>query len=216
MSFNFSPRIIRDGLVLYLDAANSSSYISGSTAWNDISRNNNNGTLINGPTFNSNNSGSIVFDGVNDYAIHNSLNLGTVCSWGLWVNYNSLSGTQVLLGSNIANYYSLFYNGLTFYVNYAGSVGSLSYPTGLSANTWYNIFLTRNGSTITVYLNGNSIGTMSGGSPTLATIFSIIGAERTTVYFSNVKISNVLLYNRTLSASEVLQNYNVIKSRFGL
>ena len=216
MSFNFSPRIIRDGLVLYLDAANSSSYISGSTAWNDISRNNNDGTLINGPTFNSNNSGSIVFDGVNDYVIHNTLNLGTVCSWGLWVRYNSLSGTQVLLGANAPNYYSLLYNGLTFYVNYNGPFGSLAYPTGLSVNTWYNIFLTRNGSTITVYLNGNSIGTMSGVSPTLANIFSIIGAERTTNYFSNVNISNVLLYNRTLSDREVQQNYNVTKSRFGL
>lgn len=216
MSFNFSPRTITNGLVLYLDAANSTSYISGSTEWNDISRNNNNCTLINGPTFNSNNSGSIVFDGINDYAIHNTLNLGTVCSWGLWVKYNSLSGTQVLLGANASNYYSLFYNGSTFYVNYGGSIGSLAYPTGLSVNTWYNIFLTRNGSTITVYLNGNSIGTMSGVSPTLANIFSIIGAERTTIYFSNVNISNVLLYNRTLSAREVQQNYNVTKSRFGL
>jgi len=67
MSFNFSPKIVTDGLVLYLDAANTKSFISGSTTWNDISKNKNDGTLINGPTFNPNNMGSIVFDGLNDY-----------------------------------------------------------------------------------------------------------------------------------------------------
>ena len=67
MSFSYSPKVVTDGLVLYLDAANPKSYVSGSTAWNDVSRGGNNGTLTNGPTFNSANGGSIVFDGVNDY-----------------------------------------------------------------------------------------------------------------------------------------------------
>ena len=61
------PNIVTNGLVLSLDAANPKSYVSGSTTWNDISRGGNNGTLINGPTFNSANGGSIVFDGVNDF-----------------------------------------------------------------------------------------------------------------------------------------------------
>ena len=66
MAFNYSPKIVTDGLVLYLDAANPNSYVSGSTSWRDISRGGNNGTLVNGPTFNSANGGSIVFDGVDD------------------------------------------------------------------------------------------------------------------------------------------------------
>lgn len=73
MSFNYSPKIVTDGLVLYLDAANTKSYVSGSTIWNDLSRNNFNGSLINTPTFNSQNSGSILFDGVDEY-----VNLGVV------------------------------------------------------------------------------------------------------------------------------------------
>ena len=73
MSFSYSPKIITDGLVLYLDAANPYSYVSGSTVWNDISRGGNNGTLINGPTFSSANNGSIVFDGTNDYVINNTV-----------------------------------------------------------------------------------------------------------------------------------------------
>ena len=67
MAFNFSPKIVTDGLVLCLDAANSKSIVSGSTTWNDLSRGGNNGNLVNGPTFNSGNGGSILFDGVDDY-----------------------------------------------------------------------------------------------------------------------------------------------------
>jgi hypothetical protein len=84
MSFHYSPKIITEGLVLYLDAANTRSYVSGSTTWNDISRSGNNGTLINGPTFNSGNGGSIVFDGVNDYvALGNNFQNGplTILTW---------------------------------------------------------------------------------------------------------------------------------------
>jgi hypothetical protein len=68
MAVNYSPKIITDGLVLYLDAANTRSYPGSGTVWSDLSRGGNNGTLRNGPTFNSGNGGSIVFDGVNDYA----------------------------------------------------------------------------------------------------------------------------------------------------
>jgi hypothetical protein len=64
MSVIGGPDIITDGLVLYLDAANTKSYIGSGTTWKDLSRNSNDGTLTNGPTFDSGNSGSIVFDGV--------------------------------------------------------------------------------------------------------------------------------------------------------
>ncbi len=213
---NYYGGIVKDGLVLMLDAAKKESYDRLGTTWRDISWNSNTGTLTNEPTFNSGNGGNIVFDGTNDYVIHNSLTAGTVCSWGLWFKYNTLSGSQVLLGSNISNYYSLFFLSTVFYVNYGGETAQLSYPTGLSANTWYNVFLTRNGLTITIYLNGVSIGTMTGGSSSLSTIFSIIGAERPGAYVFNGNISNVSVYNRVLSSSEVLQNYNATKSRFGL
>jgi hypothetical protein len=67
MAFNYSPKIVTDGLVLCLDAANNRSYPGSGTAWTDLSRGGNNGALTNGPTFNSANGGSIVFDGTNDY-----------------------------------------------------------------------------------------------------------------------------------------------------
>ena len=67
MSYSNGPKMITDGLVLYLDAANPRSYINGNSVWNDLSNNGNNGTLTNGPTYNTGSKGSIVFDGVDDY-----------------------------------------------------------------------------------------------------------------------------------------------------
>jgi hypothetical protein len=67
MAFFHSPRIVTDGLVLALDAANSLSYPGSGTTWTDLSGKGNNGTLVNGPTFDQANGGSIVFDGTDDY-----------------------------------------------------------------------------------------------------------------------------------------------------
>jgi hypothetical protein len=79
-------QIVTDGLVLCLNASDRNSYVSGSTTWNDVSGRGNNGTLTNGPTFNSANGGSIVFDGTNDFVNcgnNTSLNLNkhTICFW---------------------------------------------------------------------------------------------------------------------------------------
>ena len=66
MATFYSPRIVTDGLVLHLDAGNRRSYVSGSTIWTDLVNNSRTGSLVNGPTFDSSNQGSIVFDGVNE------------------------------------------------------------------------------------------------------------------------------------------------------
>ena len=82
------PSIITQGLVLALDAADRNSYPGSGTTWTDLSGNGNTGTLTNGPTYNSANGGSIVFDGSNDYvnfSYNSSLNIGglniTLSSW---------------------------------------------------------------------------------------------------------------------------------------
>jgi len=67
MATKYSPKIVTDGLVLSLDAANNKSYPGSGTTWSDLSGNGNTGTLTNGPTFSNTNLGSIVFDGVDDY-----------------------------------------------------------------------------------------------------------------------------------------------------
>lgn len=210
--------IVRSGLVLYLDAGLVNSYSGTGTTWTDLSGNGRNATLTNGPTFSSANGGLIDFDGTDDYAIHSEIDTGTVGSWGVWINYDALSDGAVVLGANIANYYMLFYAGISklFAINYGGvSGGNLSYPAGLSTGVWYHIWYTRSGNTHTVYLNGTSIGTMSAGDANTCK-FRLVGAERTSIYFANAKIANVGVYNRTLSSSEILQNYQAQRVRFGV
>jgi hypothetical protein len=68
--YNYTGGIVTDGLVLNLDAAKVDSYPGTGTTWRDLSGNNNNGTLTNGPTFSGiGKQAAIVFDGVDDYAI---------------------------------------------------------------------------------------------------------------------------------------------------
>ena len=75
----------KTGLVFVLDAANPTSYVSGSTTWQDLSGNNNSGSLVNGPTFNSSNGGSIVFDGSNDYVEISTVNASSQFTLNFWV-----------------------------------------------------------------------------------------------------------------------------------
>ncbi len=99
MSLHHSPRIVTDGLVLYLDAANPKSYPGTGTSWYDLSGNGNNGTLVNGIGYDSNNRGSMVFDGVDDFISINYTN--SIETMSIWFNRNSLaanSGAPVLIG----------------------------------------------------------------------------------------------------------------------
>ena len=95
MSVSGPGRVIDNGLVLYLDASNNKSFVSGSNTWFDVSRNNNSGSLVNGPTYTSSFGGSIVFDGTNDYVLVDSstiipgLTSFTLC---VWLNYTIPAG----------------------------------------------------------------------------------------------------------------------------
>jgi hypothetical protein len=89
MSASAGPDIITDGLVLCFDAGNRKSYPGSGNTWRDLAGRGLNGTLINGPTFNSSNGGSIVFDGSNDFVNcgdNSSLQFGTSnLTWAAWV-----------------------------------------------------------------------------------------------------------------------------------
>ena len=104
MATNYSPSIVTDGLVLCLDAANTKSYPGSGTTWTDISGRGNNGTLTNGPTFSSDDGGSIVVDGSNDFILTPRVT-GTglsnrSVSWGIWVNPSSTSGNIMSMSSS--------------------------------------------------------------------------------------------------------------------
>jgi hypothetical protein len=218
MAFNYSPKIVTDGLVLYLDAANTKSYPGTGTVWTDISRTNNNGTLTNGPTYTSTFGGSIVFDGTNDSVVSaNTINItgASARTMNIWFRSTGTISTRQALayfGSEAANGRS--------YIEIEGSqfkfnTGAVSLGGAVVANTWYNGAITFNGSTLLVYLNGVQVNI---GTPTLNTGTGnlILGRFVTNVFPLTGNIAQYSLYNRALSSSEVLQNYNATKTRFGL
>ena len=97
MGLSHSPRIVTDGLVLCLDAANSRSYPKTGTTWTDRSTSGNNGTLTNGPTFDTNNGGSIVFDGSNDSVVTSDFDLDYISIF-TWFKPTNFSAYREVVG----------------------------------------------------------------------------------------------------------------------
>ena len=94
--------IVKDGLVLWLDANDKSSYPGSETTWNDLSLGDNNGTLTNGPTFDSNFGGNIVFDGVDDYVSISETNL-TDWSISSWFKYDYTSSKTTIFNLPVSS-----------------------------------------------------------------------------------------------------------------
>lgn len=221
MSTIGGANIVREGLVLYLDAANQKSYLSGSTVWKDLSLNNNSGSLVNGPTFDSANLGSIVFDGVDDYIVtpYNVTLLDFTV--GAWFKSNGLNNTYNRIVDK--DYASGFWIGRNFNIinSWGGGVLEQNYPYGryitLEDNQWHYLVSIRSGSTHILYGDGitNTIsGTVS--TSALSGVQVRIGTQAGLGAYLNGSISSVQIYNRALSAQEILQNYEALKSRYGL
>lgn len=219
------PNIIADSsLVLYLDAANNKSYVSGSTTWNDISRGGNNGTLVNGPTFNSGNGGSIVFDGVDDQGsivgTSSVLDITSQITMIAWVNPTTIAAAWqgIFLRQTIGDYELWMYgNKLRYGIRLNGSMYRQDGSISLSTNTWYMLAWTYDGNAVRLYVNGVAdssfarTGTIDTSDSIIYIGYSGYASER-----FNGKIARCQLYNRALSATEILQNYNTTKGRFGL
>lgn len=220
-----TPPIVTNGLVLHLDAANTLSYQSGSTIWNDLSGNRNNGTLINGPTFNSANGGSIVFDGVNDYAtINTSIGSGNF-TFNIWLRRQSTSTAPLFLFGRYADskvrgcMFFILNNILSFRIAAAASFDrTVNMTSPVTGSSWTNIVASANRtSNVLLYRDGlldrqADISTQQGNIPTL----NYIGAANGGAWFLNANLGIVQVYNRALSQQEILQNYNATKSRFNL
>ena len=228
MSAFGGPNTITDGLVLSLDAGNIKSYPGTGTTWYDKSGNGNNGTLTNGPTFTT---GSIVFDGVNDYVTGNTpslINLSQPTSVNVWFYFNAFTPSNPRIIECQDSSYSI-------QIIRDGNSGLLAtknnnFQTGNTGTTWftpttgvwYNITSVWIPSTTTtiLYLNGvsqtgTSFNNIGIGNQPNKTILGV-RSDFTSSTWLNGKIANTSMYNRALSSQEVLQNYNATKSRFGL
>ena len=194
--------IVTNGLILDLDAAKKDSYPTTGTAWNDISGNQKNGTLVNGPTFSTSGSGAIVFDGVDDYLVTQTItSYKTLCFWINWINTGL--GWQYLLDARpgmgggwfvpSTNSQGSDWNS-TFYVNGVTKTGCNT--TNVPPNVWLYLCL-------------------EGINPSYTSTINFM-SRFTNNEVASGKISYIQMYNRALSAQEVLQNFNATKGRFGL
>ena len=233
MGLHHSPRIVTSGLVLALDAADRNSYPGTGATWLDLSGNNNSGSLTAGPTFNGANGGSIQFDGTDDYVDTKQIQFERTNPFSLciWVYPTLVSNHQLINNENSS------YTGYRLDITTTSVIGfslrntpttnqaNITTTDTLLANKWYNIVATYNGSSNTsgmnIYINGAVQSVTSITNNLTSTIISNettwIGLRRpaTTGPFSG-RVSNVQIYNRALSATEVLQNYNALKGRYGL
>jgi hypothetical protein len=226
MGIAYNPRTITDGLVLCLDAANTKSYPGSGTTWTDLSGNGNNGTLTNGPTYSSANGGSIVFDGTNDVVNSTTSIIDRAVPQEItvscWIKPSRTSGQYSVFCTNRSDNASI-YNWIFYQHTTDGAIsfhGSPQYKSSYvpTTNVWINVTNTVTASRVsTLYVNGVSTYTVTGyaygnGTPSRLGIGADPGGQEP--FQGN--IAQVSIYNRALSAAEVRQNYNALKSRFGL
>lgn len=241
MGINYNPKAVTDGLLLCLDAANIKSYPSTGTVWTNLMGTGINGTLTNGPTFSSSNGGSIVFDGSNDFIsvadvpfrISNAdLTVEVVFYYGGGsVGYNLVSkrrGGPTYEQYNLAVYNGNPYTGgngnvLTGFFRKDGgdtpNDRTLTYT--LPSAGIYHVVMTSSTASANLYANGilRSTSTVSlGSSPTYNIVnqLFVIGQTGSSSSFFSGNIYTVRFYNRTLNATEVQQNFNTLRGRFGL
>jgi hypothetical protein len=214
--------VVKNGLVLYLDAANSKSYVSGSSTWFDLSGNNNSGSLTNGPTFSSDDKGGIVFDGTNDYVnLGNILNFTSSFTVELYFNASAWNDEWVGLltkGDTAWRIHRLAVDTpikINFTVTGLSSV--VNTASTINTNIWYHLVCVYNGTQLLIYLNGSLDATQNvTGTPSTNTKNLAVGwnADFSGRRFFNGKIPVVKIYNRALSPAEILENYNATKGRF--
>lgn len=215
--------IVRDGLVLDLDAAKRDSYPGTVTAWNDISGFQNNGTLVNGPTFNSENGGSIVLDGANDFIngsiLTNLLKGNTTFTLTIWIYPTNLSSTYMTLIDTPSPRQLSLWMGTNGSGQYYGLGGvSTSYNTNFNweNNKWQMVTMIANPSSGQIVKNNYQVSeTISnGGSFTQQLTFGNNPSGGGVNMQGRYGI--IQFYNRALVSQEVTQNYNATKGRFGL
>ena len=215
-----SNNYITSGIVLSLDAANTASYPGTGTSWTDLSGLNNNGTLINNPTFSN---GSFSFNGSNYINIPHSTSIApstgliTVTTWFKATATGSENNNIIF---NKENEYELSAGG--GYITYAfrpnwAWVGR----TAFNINQWYQVTMTYDQLYQKMYVNGVEKYSVSQ-TGTIGNAYSLdlrIGARGApggpgSLFTGSIPI--LLIYNRALTAAEVLSNFNAQKSRFGL
>lgn len=211
MGIAYNPRIVTDGLIMYVDAANSKSYSGSGTTWTDISGNGNHLTLYNTPTFATN---VFQFNGTNQYA-ENSLNLSTGTSTIMGGSrYSGATRGRVINGTSnnwLMGHWS------TRTENFYAEGWVTSAGVGTSDTNWRIYAATNNvtSDSYALYVNGQLTASNANGGAGPNGI-SIARYAPSNSEKSTCEVSFVLAYNRVLTASEIRQNFNALRGRFSI
>lgn len=226
----YGPTIVRNGLVLLLDAADKKSYPGSGTTWYDISGNSNLGTLTNGPTFNSGNRGSIFTDGTDDFVTTTYFGSATDnYTFSAWFKNDDYSENKFILSRGRDG----FGNGWSLYniVRSDGRAAIGVVPTSpstvgisvesistISLNTWYYITgIWTAGVSLQVYVNGildNTTTSVAGKTILRSSSYGWVLGTISSGNFTSGYTAACHIYNRVLTSKEILQNYNATKTRF--
>ena len=231
MAIEAGPRIVTNGLVYDLDVAVSRSYSGSGLTVYDAETSAIGGTLVNGVTYSSSNLGYFSFDGVNDYILVPSSyiptgNEVTICVW----NYGTVAVVQSVFSAMLADNTRILnihlpWSDSVVYWDAGSSAGSYDrINTAVLSNSqwqgWHFWAFTKNATTgsMEIYLDGilNVSGTSK--TRTLSTTYeAYIGKfQVSSSVYHNGRVAQFLIYNRSLTSSEIVQNYNTTKRRYGL
>jgi hypothetical protein len=223
MATSYSPATVTDGLMLALDARNPQSYPGSGTTFYDLSGRGNHFNIANGTSWNS--GGWFNFDGTDDYMNNTSFTttgLTNAASCVVWMRPNA--------SQNDSTYNGLFSYGprsclVTFLMSMNSSLGPTmakwcddftSPSSNMSSAGWWDYTLVVNGSSVNFYLNGNSAGSGTVGTSNFQTGTAAIGATDLYGRLYRGDIAAVYYYNRALSVNEMAQNYQALRTRFGI
>lgn len=220
MGFYRGPNVVTDGLVLALDAANTTSYVSGSAIWRDLSGNNNSGSLVSEPAFSIDVGGNIVFDGSNKRAtLTTPFGKSGFTSVSIWYNrIESVSSTswRTLFATATTNIHHLISQSTTRVLGiWDGSFKSFGYTPPIDGNFHNYSVVYQSATDATLYVDGIFFSTISTILNLETSPIGSIGNWTSGTYWAG-SIATSQIYNRALSASEIQQNYNATKARFGL
>jgi hypothetical protein len=237
-----NPEIINNGLAFYVDGGNPLSYTGTGTTWTDLGSGADDAALTNGPTYGNTNNGFIAFDGVNDSAVVTDpaalKNQNFTIS--VWVypetqnqaltsmmDFEHSNGNGTILQGWVIQsedattnrfYYMTYYTGSAFVPTTAIGAGK---GLQITNGVWQNLTYTKNGTAVVGYRNGVQIYSATASSGTVSYLtdknLAVGGAVNfNLIRFFKGNFSNVQIYSRGLSGSEVLQNFNAMRVRFGV
>lgn len=217
--WRFMPDIVRLGLVCNVDAAEPNSYGGSGSTWNDLNGGDDDGILTNGPSFNSGNGGHFIFDGTNDYVNFGDKFDLIMGSFEYIFNFdNTISGAsdQRLWGKHES--FESRYASSAHVIDIGESASVTSARTTWTSGTWYNVCVTWDSrfNRSTLFVNGTQDATGTAASPVGLSGNFWLGASSDNGGYVDGKIASFRVYNRELTLTEVSQNYNATRARFGI